>query len=148
MLQLLRLFCVLKTKCEIKLIFESKMLLYYCVYLFVFLTFRFGTVSSDGETSMRGLRHIMSQTDKEKLKDFIDATVNKTSANLTMPFILEPSTSPSRFLKDETSGSSHQVEIQSKISNSKAALSFPWAISKVITITKLSKLHIPSNKTV
>jgi hypothetical protein len=90
------------------------MLLYYCGYLFVFLTFRFGNVSANGETSMRGLRHIMSQTDKEKLKDFIDATVNNTSANLTMPFILEPSTSPSRFLKDEMSGSSHQVEIISK----------------------------------
>ena len=82
------------------------MLSYFCLLLFV--AFQFENVLTN-EKPMRGLRHVMSESEKEKLKDFIEKTVNRTSANLTMPFILEPSTSPSQFLKDETSDSSHQV---------------------------------------
>ena len=56
-----------------------------------------------------GLRHVLDKEDHEKLKEFVDKVVNSTFEDLAMPPILQPSTSPAKFLQEESSGSTHQV---------------------------------------
>ena len=56
-----------------------------------------------------GLRHVLDQGEHEKLKNFVDKIVNSTVEDLAMPPILQPSTSSTKFLQEELSGSKHQV---------------------------------------
>ena len=48
-----------------------------------------------------GLRHVLDQEEHEKLKKFVDKIVNSTVEDLAMPPILQPSTSPTKFLQEE-----------------------------------------------
>lgn len=76
------------------------------VFLLIYVL-KVSTVESAEKTV--GLRHILSKDDHKKLKEFVDETVNSTSDILSIPAILQPSTTPSKFLKEESTGSTHQV---------------------------------------
>jgi hypothetical protein len=76
------------------------------VFLLIYVL-KVSTVESAEKTV--GLRHILSKDDHKKLKEFVDETVNSTSDILSIPSILQPSTTPSKFLKEESTDSTHQV---------------------------------------
>jgi hypothetical protein len=56
-----------------------------------------------------GLRHFLDKEEHVKIKEFVEKVVNSTYEDLAMPPILQPSTSPAKFLQEESSGSKHQV---------------------------------------
>ena len=72
------------------------------------------SVVADVATSKRvvGLRHRMNSTEKDALKSFVNEIVAETSQHLKMPAILEPSTSPAKFLKEQYTNPARQVSLR------------------------------------
>ncbi len=89
------------------IILLKKMYLKICFVFMSIYALKVSTVETEEKTV--GLRHILSKDDHRKLKEFVDEMVNSSSDILSMPYILQPSTTPSKFLQEESTKSVHQV---------------------------------------